>query len=385
MDARKCSREILEDVIALRRRLHMCPETGMECRETTDVICAELDRYGIEYRRLGDSGVIADIHGRKDGKTVMLRADMDALKIKEETGLEYASRNEGLMHACGHDMHTAMLLGSARILNEHKDELNGNVRLLFQAGEEVSEGARFLIENGALEGVDMGFGMHVDPLSEAHRLSSRRGASWAAVDHFTVKVKGKGGHGAMPHKTSDAIVAASSIVMNLQTIVSRMCSPVHPVVVTVGQIHSGSAYNIISEEAFLEGTCRCFDEEEYGMLPEAFSRICSNIASALGCTAEVEFSRICRPLVNDERAYDIMKKSAEKIMLNEDGYFEAEQAMAGEDFAEYASRIPCVFMNLGTDGGYPLHSSHLDLKEEAMETGMAMEVQFAADALAELE
>lgn len=378
----KC-RDIMDDVIDIRRKIHMYPETGMECKKTIDLICQELDRIDVEYRRLGNSGVIADIHGRqKEGsRTVMLRADMDALEVLEETGLDFSSRINGRMHACGHDLHTAMLLGTARILSEMKDEFYGNVRLLFQCGEEQSDGALFLIENGALDQVDLGLGIHMDPMAKCHKVSSRTGPDWAAVDRFVIRVIGKGGHGAMPHQSNDATIAACSIAMNLQTIVSRMCNPMHPLVVTIGQIHSGTAYNIISQEAVLEGTCRCFDEDVYDLIPEAVEKISSNVASAFNCQAKTEIMRLAKPLINDEKVFEMAKLSAEKVLFSKDDFFICEQAMIGEDFSEYACRVPCVFMHLGADGGYPLHNSRIDFKEETMETGMALQVQFVLDAL----
>ena len=311
----------------------------------------------------------------------MLRADMDALNIKEETGLAFSSKYEDRMHACGHDLHTAMLLGTAKILVKHKDELNGNVRLLFQTGEEFGDGAKYLLENNALDNVDMGFGIHCDPLAKVGKLSSRIGPIWAAVDRFIITVKGKSGHGATPDKCHDATIAASSIAMNLQTMVSRRCDPLKSLVVTIGKLHSGTAFNIISGEAVLEGTCRSFDEDIYEMIPDALSEISTNIAKGLGCEADVEVIRSCKPLVNSEEAFNILKISADKILDNKEDFFICEKAMIGEDFSEYANIIPCVFAMLGTDAGYPLHNCHIDFKEEAIEYGMAIEVQFVLDAL----
>lgn len=383
MEIRKLCDEIFEDVVDIRRRIHRHPEVGMECGKTIDLICAELDKYGITYKRLDNSGVIAEIAGTKENsdKTIILRADMDALDIKEETGLPFSSEIEGKMHACGHDMHTAMLLGTSRILSENKDKFKGKVRLLFQAGEEVSDGALYLIKHGALDGASMGFAMHMDPLSKTHTISARKGPVWAAVDRFKVTVTGKGGHGAMPHKNIDATICTSSLALNLQTLVSRECDPLKSLVVTIGQFHSGTAYNIISEKAILEGTCRCFDDDVYNSLPESFERVCRGIAEAYRCEVDIEFERLCKPLINDDKAFDLMQESAKKILLNEDDFFISEKAMIGEDFSEYASRIPCVFVHLGADGGYPLHNSHINFNEDSMKTGMALAVQFALDAL----
>ena len=381
MDIKKLCEEVYDEIVELRRKIHRYPEVGIYCPKTIDLICAYLDQLNVEYRRLEDRGVIADIVGKPNGKIVMIRADMDALNVVEETGLEYSSELEGKMHACGHDLHTAMLLGSANILSRHKDEINGTVRLLFQTGEEISGGAKFLIENGALDGVEMGMGIHTEPLSKTGTVGSRIGPDWAGVDEFTITVLGDSGHGAMPHKSNDATVAAASIIMNLQTMVSRKCNPLHPLVVSVGEIHSGSAYNIISGKAVMRGTCRSFDKDVYDMIPETLRQISENIAEALGCKAEIEFKRSAMPLINDEKAFNIAKASVMKILESSDDFYISDMAMIGEDFSEYANLIPCVFVHLGTDAGYPLHNCHINFDEQAMKTGMALEIQFALDVL----
>ncbi|MBR4461514.1 MAG: amidohydrolase [Erysipelotrichaceae bacterium] len=385
MDIRKECERIYEDVVTLRRKLHQHPEIGMELKETSDIVCSELDKLGVPYRRLGDSGIIAEIKGEKQESShiVMLRADMDALNITEETGLPFASLNKGKMHACGHDMHTAMLLGTARILSENKKDFKGTARLLFQAAEEISDGALFLIENGALEGVEAGMGIHMDPFAETGTINAKPGPDWAAVDRFVITVKGKGGHGALPHENCDAIVAACNIVTNLQTLVSRETDPMQSLVVTVGSFHAGTSYNIIAETAVIEGTCRCFDPETYEKIPSMLERISVNTAAALKCSAELTLERLIRPLVNDEKMYERLKRSAVKVLDNENDFQLAKPAMLGEDFAEYADRVPCVFAHLGASGEYPLHSSHLVFDEKAMLTGMACELQFVIDSLEE--
>lgn len=374
--------EIFEDVVRIRRTIHHHPEIGMECPVTTDFICDELRKLNIPFKKTGDSGVIAEIHGSKGSsdKIVMLRADMDALCTQEKTNLPFASEIEGRMHACGHDIHTAMLLGSAHILSMIKEEYAGTVRLIFQPGEEISKGAEYMIAEGAMENVQMGLGIHVDPLSPVNTVSCKPGPDWAAVDHFLIRIHGTGAHGATPQKGSDATVAAAAMAMGLQTMVSRECDPMKPLVVTVGSMHSGHAYNIISDEATLEGTCRSFDEDVYDLIPEAMERIVKHIAEGYKCSAELELDRLSKPLINDERAYNAFKDSALKIVGTE-GFKQAKQEMIGEDFAFYGHYAPCVFAHLGCDGGYPLHNNHVNFKEEAMKTGMAIEVQFVLDVL----
>lgn len=376
-------KEALDHVIEIRRDIHAHPEDGMNTIRTAQKVCEELDRLGITYTKVGDNAVIAEIHGTKgdSDKIVMLRADMDALCTNELTELPFQSEVEGKMHACGHDLHTAMLLGSAKVLHELRDEIDGTVRLLFQPGEEIAEGARYLIQHGAMNGVGMGFGVHVDPLNETGYVLAKPGPDWAAVDHFYIKIFGKGAHGATPHLGVDATVAAAAVVNALQTMVSRETDPMKSLVVTVGSLHSGSAFNIISETAYLEGTCRSFDEDVYESIPLKMKRIVKGVAAGYDCDADVIVERVGPPLINDEIAYGVLENAAKKILPNESYFLPATPAMIGEDFAEYGKYAPCVFAHLGTSGGYPLHNSRVNFQETAMETGMAVEVQFAFEAL----
>ncbi len=380
---RQFAEEILPDVLVIRRDIHAHPEVGMDTVRTAGVVAAELEKLGIPYRMVGNNGVIADIKGEKgdSDKMVMLRADMDALCTEERTDLPFKSTYDGKMHACGHDIHTSTLLGTARILQSIRNELNGSVRLIFQPAEELGIGARYMIDHGAMDGVGMAFALHVEPLAPSHTLNVRRGSDWAAVDHFWITIKGTGAHGATPQDGCDATIAAASIALNLQTMVSRECDPMKPLVVTIGSMHSGNAFNIISQEAVLEGTCRSFDRDVYDMIPQAMERVAKHTAEALKCTAEVRIDRVCKPLINDDTAYDVLKGAADKILLKPEDWRESKMAMIGEDFSEYGEYAPIIFGHLGCDGGYPLHSSYVNFKEEAIVTGMTAEVQFVLDAL----
>ncbi len=371
-------KEIYEEIIELRRDIHAHPEVGMETVETANKICAKLDKYNIPYKRTNNNGVIAEVEGKKSNKIVMLRGDSDALNQNEKTSLPFASVYEGKMHACGHDFHTSMLVGSAIVLNKMKDEFEGKVRFIFQPGEEIADGAKHMIENGAMEDVDMGLGIHLDPLAKVGEISARRGADWAAVDHFYITISGKGAHGATPQDGIDALICAASIVTNIQTIVSREIDPMKPLVVTIGKLHSGTSFNIIAEKAELEGTCRSFDLDIYNALPSSFERIIKNIASAYNCEAEIVFNRVAKPLINNDEAYDILEKAIDKVGLS---FFEAKQAMIGEDFSEYCDYAPCVFAHLGSEGGHPLHSPFVNFKEETIIKGIELEVEFALEAL----
>ena len=375
--------EVFAEAVRIRREIHAHPEIGMECEKTTDLICKELDAIGVPYRRCDKVGVIADIRGTKGNSdaTVMLRADMDALNLEEKTGLPFASEIPGRMHACGHDMHTAILLGTARILMKIRDELEGNVRLLFQPAEEIGIGADYMLPYGAMDNVQLGLGVHMDPLSPVGTLKSRIGPDWAAVDRFYVKIHGNGARGATPHKGSDAAIATAAVAMNLQTMVSRECDPMKPLVVTIGKMSAGTAFNIIASEGYLEGTCRSFDDDVWQMIPGAMERIARHTAESFRCTAEVKVERPIKPLVNSEFAYNVLKKAAVKVLDDPALFGECKQEMIGEDFAVYTEHAPCVFAHLGCDGGYPLHSNFVNFQEEAMRTGMAAEVQFVLEGL----
>lgn len=376
-----CS-EYIADAIALRREIHAHPEIGMECPETAGRICRILTEEGIFFRKAGSSAVIAEIKGTKaeSDKIVMLRADTDALPVREKTGLPFASSVSGRMHACGHDLHTAMLVQAARILQRIRNEFAGTVRLLFQPGEEISQGAVYMIEHGCMDDVSMGFGIHVDPLLPAGVLAWKEGPDWAAVDHFRITVRGTGAHGAQPQKGCDALIAAASIALNLQTMVSRECDPMHPLVVTIGKMDAGTAYNIIADEAVLEGTCRSFDKDVRDLIPEALTRIAKQTASALKCTADVQLDRLAPPVINDETACAVLQEAAEEV-LDASQLAQAKQEMIGEDFAQFGRYAPCVFAHLGADAGYPLHNAKINFKESCMETGILTEVQFVLTAL----
>ena len=242
----KCS--LAKDyVIEMRRYFHQYPEKSLEEYETSKRIKEELDKMGIPYISVANTGVIATIEGKNPGKTVALRADMDALSVVEENdSIDYKSKIDGMMHACGHDGHTSMLLGAGKVLNDMKDEINGTVKLFFQPAEEVAQGAKAMIADGALEGVDGVFGIHLWTDLECGKISVEEGPRMAAADIFKIIVKGKGGHGSLPQQGVDAVVVSSAIIMNLQSIVSRETSPLDSVVVSIGALHSGTRFNVIA-------------------------------------------------------------------------------------------------------------------------------------------
>ncbi|MCF0150702.1 MAG: amidohydrolase [Firmicutes bacterium] len=381
MNFRKEAESIKDELIAFRRDIHMYPEASMMEFRTTDKICEKLDEFAIPYRRIEPAGVIADIKGAKPGKTIAIRADIDALSIAEKTGLPFASVNEGLMHACGHDTHATMLMGAAKILNQHKDELCGNVRLFFQPGEEVCQGAKAIIAQGGMEGVDAAFMIHNGTMMPAGAVILTKGPSHAATDSFKIKVTGKTSHGAAPQVGKDAIVAASAIVMALQTMVSRWTTPTDPLVVTVGKFHAGSRFNIISGYAELEGTCRSYDVELHHSIPAKMEEIAKNTAAAYGCTAEVEYLMMCEPLINDDAMIALAKKAAAKVVDSPDMVLDGIAQMGGEDFSEYSVLVPGCFASLGQGGELPNHHECVIHDENTFPIGTALYCQVAYDYL----
>ena len=381
MDFRKMSKEVAPEVIELRHDFHQHPEASMAEFRTTDRIAEELDKMGIPYRRFDPTGLIATIQGGQPGKTVALRADIDALSITETADVPFKSRNEGFMHACGHDTHAAMLLGAAMILNKIKDQLKGTVKLLFQPAEEVATGAKLAIDQGALEGVDMIFGIHIAGQVPAGVVAICPGSSCSAADIFKIKIIGSAGHGAQPEATRDATVAAAALVMNLQTIVSRELPPTQPVVVTVGKLVSGSRFNIVSGEAYMEGTCRSFDPELHHKLPGIMERIAKETAATFRCEAEVEYHMMTEPLVNDPEALELVKQATAKIVDKPEMLVISKPQMGAEDFAEYSVHTQAAFAMVGGGSKEPNHSDHIVFDEDSFRTGVALHCQVAYDYL----
>lgn len=383
-DIRQLAHEIREEVIAFRRDLHMYPELSMQEFRTSDQVAAMLDKLGIPNRRIDPTGVVGEIKGRESGKCVALRADMDALQITEIADCDFKSRNEGKMHACGHDAHTAMLMGAAMLLNDMKDAFDGSVRLLFQPGEEVGQGAKAIIAQGGYEGVDAAFGQHILPNVPVGRIGAAVGAAYAASDYFRITVKGITCHGSMPHDGKDATVCASAMVLALQAMVSREFDPMEPLVVSVGTMRSGTIWNGISGEAVMEGACRSFSKEIHAKLPDVFKRVCAQTAAAYGCEVDVYWEVRAEVLVNDDELRQIGLDAARKV-LGEDAIIGTDRATAGaEDFAEYGVLSPVAYYSLGTGGTAPIHNAGMVIDEDALEIGVAFLTQTALDALEKL-
>ena len=379
-DIKALAHEVFPYIVEMRRDFHRNPEPSFEEFRTTDRIAEELDKMGIPYRRFEPSGLVGDIVGGKPGKCIFLRADIDALSVKEESGVEFASEREGFMHACGHDTHAAMLLGAAKVLNSIRDELCGSVKVLFQPAEELAMGAKHIIAQGAIEGADAGFGMHIFAQQPVGQLGITSGVIHPAADYYKLDVHGVTSHGALPDEGVDATVAAAAIVMNLQTISSREFSPLEPVVVTVGTLHSGQRFNVISNHAELEGTVRLFNEELHQKIPGMMARIAENTAAAFRCTAELDYQFKSDMLVNDEAMTELARGAALKV-AGEEHIAPIRRSMGGEDFSAYTHIVPCAFVALGGGGEAPQHSEKFCIDESAFETGVAMYAQVAVDFL----
>lgn len=374
-------------VITLRRHFHKYPEASLKEFETSNKIKEELEKMGIAYESIAVTGIMADIKGGKPGKTIALRADMDALSVEELLDTEFKSQNKGLMHACGHDSHIAMLLGAAKVLNDIKDEISGTVRLLFQPAEETGEGADLMIKDGALKGVDGIFGMHIWSQLPVGKVSVEEGPIMASSDMFSITVKGKGGHGSEPQNCIDALVVSSAIVMNLQTIVSREMKPHNPVVVTVGKLNSGTRFNVIAENGYMEGTTRCFDLEVRKSLPEIMERIIKNTAEAYRAEATLDYTFLLPPTINEPKCAELGREAVKKL-LGEYGIFKYEKVMGGEDFSKYLEIVPGAFAFVGCGNEeknccYSHHSGNFAIDEDALSIGTSLYIQYALDYLEE--
>ncbi len=360
-------------MISVRRDLHRHPEKSWEESRTAERIEAELRSLGLTPRRVARTGVVAEIAGRHPGPAIALRADTDALPIHEETGLPFASTHAGVMHACAHDGHTAMLVGAASLLLADPPPLP--VRLLFQPAEEVAEGARSMVEAGVLEGVALVFGGHVDRHYPAGTIALQAGAMNASTDVFTIEIRGQDGHGARPHEALDAVVVGSLLVTALQTIVSREVDPAHPSVVTVGSFHAGTAPNVIAGRAELAGTIRAQHPAVRAHLHTSIRRIASAIGMLHGASVEVRLIEGTPPLVN-EASMAALAREAAVAVCGEDGVVGLRTAnMGGEDFACFLEKVPGAYVRFGgrVEGreGFPAHSSRFDFDEAALAVGAA--------------
>ncbi|MFF2887279.1 M20 family metallopeptidase [Paenibacillus sp. NPDC057967] len=389
-DLRRQALDLAPALVALRRELHEYPELSHEESETASRIARELDRLAIRYRSdVGGHGVVAELTGSQPGPIIALRADMDALPIQEETEIAFPSKRPGVMHACGHDAHTAMLIGAAELLSACREQLQGTVRLLFQPAEEVNAGAAAMIGDGALDGVSEIYGLHNLPNLPAGMAATRYGALMGSVDRIEITLEGRGGHGAIPDQSVDPIVCASAIIQSLQSVISREVSPFDPVVVTIGSIHAGEANNVIPHYCRMTGTVRTFHPDVQDKLPERIERIVQNIAEGYRCQAALHYIRQTPVLMNHEEQVKFVESVIDDT-IGSQHRITAQPTLAGEDFSIYLNDVPGCFFWLGSgpeehaEQAYGLHHPKYWLNEDCLPYGASLLATIARTRLAQL-
>ena len=377
---------MLPDAITLRRAIHAEPELGLDLPKTTAKVKAALAGLPLEIREgPSTSGVMAILRGPANGRTVLLRGDMDALPLTEDTGLDFASQHDGAMHACGHDTHVAMLAGAARALCEKRDQLTGSVMFMFQPGEEGWHGARFMIEDGLLDPLpDAAFALHISPNMPAGVIATRTGALLASSDKIRIKVVGKGGHASMPHDALDPMPIACEIVTALQVMITRRIPVFDPAVITIARMEAGTTDNIIPEAARLWGTLRTQSERTRATALENIRQVAENIAAAHGAVAEVDLQKGFPVTVNDGRVVDLAERTARAIFGDEGFIRMPNPLMGAEDFSYVLQKVPGAMAFLGgvPEGGdyhtcCALHSNKMVIDERVMARGIAMHCAMA--------
>jgi amidohydrolase len=374
-ESRVFSQQDVLEMTATRRDFHAHPETAFEEVRTAGIVAERLRSYGLEPRTgVGKTGVMATIRGGKPGKTVLLRADMDALPIQEENDTPYRSQHAGRMHACGHDCHTSILLTVAKQLVREAHALGGTIQLCFQPAEEQGGGALAMIQDGALDPrPDAVFGLHVWQDMDLGEIGVPNGAWLAAVDEFNVTLRGKGAHGAAPHQGIDPVVGIAHVITALQSIVSRNVDPLREAVVSVTQVKAGSAFNIIPETAWMNGTVRTFDEAVWEKLPQQFERVVRGVAQGLGCEVELQFVRHNRPTVNDPAMAELARAAAAEVVGRDKVHLDT-RTMGGEDFSWFLAEVPGCFVAIGSRNAsrgltFAHHHPRFDVDERCLELG----------------
>ena len=378
--------EAIKDIlIQWRRDFHQYPELGFEEHRTSSIIAETLISFGMSPKTgVGKTGVIADLNFG-EGPTIALRADMDALPMQETSGLSFSSKHDGVMHACGHDGHMAMLLGAAKILSQMDKELTGTIRFIFQPAEEGEGGARYMIEDGCLEGVDEIYGIHVWNYQPVGEVGTKEGPILAAADLFDIIIKGVGGHGATPQGTVDAVIVAAHLIQALQTIVSRNTNPLESTVITIGEINGGHNFNIIADKVRLAGTTRAYTKENRSMIQRRMQEIIDGIAKSFGAEITFNYTDGYPPTINHAGPVKKVLQAAGKVVGP--GAGEPYLSMGGEDFSYYLQKVPGCFFFVGSapDGqrqfSTPHHCSHFNMDESALSVGTSVYLHLVEDIL----
>jgi amidohydrolase len=377
-----------EEIVAWRRHIHQYPELGFETKETEAFVSGLLREWGLEVRTgVAGHGVVALLKGGKEGRTIAIRADMDALPVKEETGLPFASEIEGCMHACAHDAHTAMALGAAKVLSKHKEEIEGNVKFIFQPAEETVGGAKPMIDDGALENpkVDEIIGLHTGCLWPSQKVGEvyvSYGPMMASADIIKVKIKGMGGHGALPHQAVDPVLIAAYAIVALQSLVSREISPTVPAVITIGTIEGGTAPNIISGDVSFSGSVRALSQEQREFLEKRIYEVLQGVVSGMRGELEYRYIYGYPPLVNDEKITADLADVAKNVVGSEHVKTIPEPVMGAEDMAYFLNYTRGTYFflsgcNLRKGQIYPHHNSKFDIDEDVLSVGTAILSSFA--------
>lgn len=379
-------------IVKIRRELHACPELGFQEYKTSRIIQKELKKLGIPYKVMAKTGIVALIKGALPGKVIAVRADMDALPVVEETGVPFASRNKGMAHSCGHDAHVAGVLGLAKLLTGMKKEIKGSVKLLFQPCEEMGEvkldGAMEMVKAGAMKNPVPGavIGLHVHPPMHTGTIELNYGKLYANADIFEIKVRGVGGHGAVPQKSVDPLLAAAAIILNLQSIVARNISPLNSAVVSVTMIKAGEATNVIPPEAHLLGTVRSLDNETQKLIIKRMKAVVNSTAKVFGARAWLKYTVGYPFFSNDPKLTGLVENAAGKILGKKNVHIATQPSMGGENFGHFAKKAPGCFFNLGIVDGkkstsYALHNPKFNIDENALPLGTAVLAQACFDFL----
>lgn len=374
-------------MVDLRRDFHRHPEPSFQEYRTSKRIKQELESMGLEVTTIGETGVVGLLKGEKEGKVVALRADIDALSVNEETGLEFSSEVPGMMHACGHDCHAAMLLGAAKVLSEMKSEIKGSIKFIFQPAEEVANGAKKMIEGGVLENpkVDMIFGMHIWSDIPVGKVSLQPGPIMASGDVWNITIKGKSCHGSSPWQGVDAITCATAVLQGLHTLVTRVNDARNPIVINIGTINAGERFNVVPGKAEITGMNRAFTDYCRKTMPQWMEKIIKNTCEAYGCEYDFKYEFICSPTTNEETSANLAKEAVEKL-IGQENVITIEKVMGSEDFSEYVEKVPGALMFLGGRNEekkccYSHHSNFFNVDEDALPIGAGSYAQVALDFL----
>jgi len=370
-------RSLQPQLVEWRRHLHQRPELGFKEQLTAQFVAQKLQEWGIEHKTgVAQTGIVATIASNRPGPVLAIRADMDGLPIQEQNDVPYRSQHDGLMHACGHDGHTAIALGTAYYLSQHREDFAGTVKIIFQPAEEGPGGAKPMIEEGVLKNpdVDAIIGLHLWNNLPLGTVGVRSGALMAAVECFRCTILGKGGHGAMPHQTVDSIVVSAQIVNALQTIVARNVNPIESAVVTVGEFHAGTAHNVIANTARMSGTVRYFNPAMEGYLSKRIEQVIAGICQSQGASYELDYWHLYPPVINDAKIAELVRSVASDVVETPAGIVPECQTMGSEDMSFFLQAVPGCYFFLGSanpakDLAYPHHHPRFDFDETALAMG----------------